>query len=189
MLSVAEIEWACSNDGTILTGDDLSQWHLVHHKYHMDRPGIEPGPARWEVRHWPREPQYGPIKAVVFIYPSLSMCGKSEKMKYEFERMRKESVMTSQGLLPASTNICDVTSCCPSDKHNVCRQACCSLGLIGASGRVTGIRHCAFPSCPASPLLCTVLFSTQVSKSVSFWRRDYFETQVGPHRTASMSVS
>jgi hypothetical protein len=27
---------------------DLSQCHFVHHKFHMDRPGIKPGLPRWE---------------------------------------------------------------------------------------------------------------------------------------------
>jgi hypothetical protein len=27
---------------------NLSQCHFVHHKSHMDGPGIKPGPPRWE---------------------------------------------------------------------------------------------------------------------------------------------
>jgi hypothetical protein len=30
------------------SGKNLSQCHFVHHKSHMDRPGIEPGSPRWE---------------------------------------------------------------------------------------------------------------------------------------------
>jgi hypothetical protein len=30
------------------SGKRLSQSHFVHHKSHMDRPEIEPGPPRWE---------------------------------------------------------------------------------------------------------------------------------------------
>jgi hypothetical protein len=30
------------------SGKNLSQCHFVHHKSHMDRPGIEPGPPRWK---------------------------------------------------------------------------------------------------------------------------------------------
>ena len=30
------------------SGENLSQCHFAHHKSHMDRPGIEPGPPRCE---------------------------------------------------------------------------------------------------------------------------------------------
>jgi hypothetical protein len=30
------------------SGKNLSQFHFVHHKSHMDRPRIEPGPPWWE---------------------------------------------------------------------------------------------------------------------------------------------
>jgi hypothetical protein len=29
-------------------GEDQSQGHIVHHKFHFTSPGIEPGPPRWE---------------------------------------------------------------------------------------------------------------------------------------------
>jgi hypothetical protein len=34
--------------GTEVLGENLTQRHLVHHKSHLTRPGIEPGPPRWK---------------------------------------------------------------------------------------------------------------------------------------------
>jgi hypothetical protein len=34
--------------GTEVLGENLPQGHSVHHKSHMTRPELEPGPLRWE---------------------------------------------------------------------------------------------------------------------------------------------
>jgi hypothetical protein len=36
--------------GNRSTRRNLPQRHFVHHKSHLTRPGIEPGPPRWEAR-------------------------------------------------------------------------------------------------------------------------------------------
>jgi hypothetical protein len=43
----APVEWNWQGKPEEL-GENLSQCHLAHHKSHMDWPGIEPGPPRWE---------------------------------------------------------------------------------------------------------------------------------------------
>jgi hypothetical protein len=46
---VMEHRWNETDRGKPMHSEkNLSQFHFVHHKSHMDRPGIEPGPPRWE---------------------------------------------------------------------------------------------------------------------------------------------
>jgi hypothetical protein len=40
------VEWMAGE--TEVLGDSLPRRHFVHHKSHLTRPGIEPGPPRWE---------------------------------------------------------------------------------------------------------------------------------------------
>jgi hypothetical protein len=40
------VEWMAGE--TEVVGENLPRRHFVHHKSHLTRPGIEPGPPRWE---------------------------------------------------------------------------------------------------------------------------------------------
>jgi hypothetical protein len=41
------MEWRLTGDIEAL-GENLPQRHFVHHKSRITRPGLEPGPPRWE---------------------------------------------------------------------------------------------------------------------------------------------
>jgi hypothetical protein len=40
------VEWIAGE--TEVLGENLPRRHFIHHKFHLTRPGIEPGPPRWE---------------------------------------------------------------------------------------------------------------------------------------------
>jgi hypothetical protein len=47
MMNVEESEWELVGETEVL-GENLPQYHFVHHKSYITWPGPEPGPPLWE---------------------------------------------------------------------------------------------------------------------------------------------
>jgi hypothetical protein len=58
-----EHRWNDTDRGKLECSEkNLSQCNFVHHNAHMDWPGIELGPSRWETHDQPFESWHGPFK-------------------------------------------------------------------------------------------------------------------------------
>jgi hypothetical protein len=48
MMNVKQsVEWEWTGETEVL-GENLSQWHFIHHKFHMTWPGLELKSPMWE---------------------------------------------------------------------------------------------------------------------------------------------
>jgi hypothetical protein len=56
-------------------GENLPERHFVHHKFHMTRPGFEPGPPRWEASDQPLELWSGhlPVYLLLWLWESVNV--------------------------------------------------------------------------------------------------------------------
>ena len=63
----------CWQDKTQLLAKNLFQWPFIHHNSHIDTPGTELGPPRWEGGDYPPVSQHGPFALITVNHRAEQM--------------------------------------------------------------------------------------------------------------------
>jgi hypothetical protein len=67
------VEWRMAGETEVLW-ENLPQRHFVHHKSYLTRPGLEPGPSRWEAGDQPLELWRSLFGTALLSYVRFSEC-------------------------------------------------------------------------------------------------------------------